>query len=413
MGIASQLRAVIVARNKAYDTVYDEDDAKGKTTKVIFTHLRQTLQWKKILLSSLLVGLFIYFLHRKVEESHLDYVDLTEGYPLFKQSVNTTVKQNATFVILVRNNEAQALAGTLRDFEAKFNSRYHYPYVFLNDEPFTQEFKDVIEPIVSGVIEYGQVPYNEWSFPPWINETKAYEEMAKMEENNVRYAGMLSYHHMCRYNSGFFFRHPLMNKYNYYWRIEPGVKFTCGFEYDPFAYMAENKKIYGFVVSFDEIPQSIPSLWDSVERYIETRNLKPSWMNFFRADDGGYNMCHFWSNFEIGDLRFYRSPQYLDFFNYLDQEGGFFYERWGDAPVHSLALGLFLRKEEVHFFHDIGYFHDPYGYCPPSNADYRYQCDECPGYVTIRHQRNCIGHFLRYQPELDESGIRPFPVEKY
>jgi hypothetical protein len=36
------------------------------------------------------------------------------------------------------------------------------------------------------------------------------------------------------------------------------------------------------------------------------------------------------------------------------KEGGFFYERWGDAPVHSLAAALFLKPEEIHFFQDIG-----------------------------------------------------------
>ena len=34
---------------------------------------------------------------------------------------------------------------------------------------------------------------------------------------------------------------------------------------------------------------------------------------------GGYNLCHFWSNFELGDLRFFRSRPYLDFFDWLDR----------------------------------------------------------------------------------------------
>ena len=31
--------------------------------------------------------------------------------------------------------------------------------------------------------------------------------------------------------------------------------------------------------------------------------------------------------------------------------------RWGDAPVHSIAAAMMLRKEEFHFFHDMGYRH--------------------------------------------------------
>jgi alpha 1,2-mannosyltransferase len=48
----------------------------------------------------------------------------------------------------------------------------------------------------------------------------------------------------------------------------------------------------------------------------------------------------------------------------LDQDGGFFYERWGDAPVHSIGAALTLKKEEIHFFNDIAYYHVPFTHCP-------------------------------------------------
>jgi hypothetical protein len=82
----------------------------------------------------------------------------------------------------------------------------------------------------------------------------------------------------------------------------------------------------------------------------------------FLSDDGGetYNKCHFWSNFEIGDLDFWRGEAYMKFFEYLDEQGGFYYERWGDAPVHSIGAALFAKKEQIHFFEDIGYRHEPF-----------------------------------------------------
>lgn len=40
-----------------------------------------------------------------------------------------------------------------------------------------------------------------------------------------------------------------------------------------------------------------------------------------------YNMCHFWSNFEIARLDFFRSQQYEDFFQMMDRSGGFWNER--------------------------------------------------------------------------------------
>lgn len=44
----------------------------------------------------------------------------------------------------------------------------------------------------------------------------------------------------------------------------------------------------------------------------------------------------------------------MKFFEHLDKSGGFSYERWGDAPVHSIAAALFLKPEEIHYYRDMG-----------------------------------------------------------
>lgn len=43
----------------------------------------------------------------------------------------------------------------------------------------------------------------------------------------------------------FFYRHELMQQYRYYWRVEPGVKYFCDMDYDPFLMFQEEKKVYG------------------------------------------------------------------------------------------------------------------------------------------------------------------------
>jgi hypothetical protein len=81
-----------------------------------------------------------------------------------------------------------------------------------------------------------------------------------------------------------------------------------------------------------------------------------------------------WSNFEIGDLNFWRGEAYMKYFEYLDSKGGFYYERWGDAPVHSIGVSLFANKSQIHFFNDIGYKHDPFQHCPQGEAHKRGRC---------------------------------------
>ena len=48
---------------------------------------------------------------------------------------------NAVMLMLARNSELEGAVSSVKQLEENFNRRYHYPWVFLNDEPFTEEFK--------------------------------------------------------------------------------------------------------------------------------------------------------------------------------------------------------------------------------------------------------------------------------
>ncbi|KAF9002117.1 glycosyltransferase family 15 protein [Cyathus striatus] len=270
---------------------------------------------------------------------------------------NTDQQANATFVILARNSDLEGTIQSVREMEDRFNKDYGYPYVYLNDEPFTDEFKERVQALTKAKVEFGVIPHDHWNQPEWIDEDKAKKNRDRMEKHNVIYGGMSPYRNMCRFNSGFFFKHELMQKYKWYWRIEPDVHFYCDVNFDPFLYMEQNNKTYEFM---GEHP-----------RYVAEGNSMG-----FLSEDGGttYNLCHFWSNFEIADMDFWRGEAYTKFFEFLDSKGGFYYERWGDAPVHSMAASLFLPKEKIHFFNEIGYFHNPFHHCPSGEVFRKGKC---------------------------------------
>ena len=77
--------------------------------------------------------------------------------------------------------------------------------------------------------------------------------MAAQGQAGVLHANETSYHNMCRFNSGFFFDHPLLQRYKWYWRVEPNVRFSCRITYDPFVAMAAHKKQYGYVTALWEL----------------------------------------------------------------------------------------------------------------------------------------------------------------
>lgn len=212
-------------------------------------------------------------------------------------SINTGPRMNATFVTLARNSDVWEIAKSIRQVEDRFNRRYNYDWVFLNDKPFDDNFKKITTNLVSGKTHYGLIPKEHWSFPEWIDEDKAAKVREDMKERKIIYGDSISYRHMCRFESGFFFRQELMMNYDYYWRVEPSVELFCDIHYDPFRVMHESGKKYSFVLSLYEYIETIPTLWDSVKKFMKNHPehiAAGNSLGFLSDDDGEtYNRCHF------------------------------------------------------------------------------------------------------------------------
>uniref|UniRef100_A0A8H7NIV6 Mannosyltransferase n=1 Tax=Bionectria ochroleuca TaxID=29856 RepID=A0A8H7NIV6_BIOOC len=339
---------------------------------------------------------------RKISEKH-DKVFVTGCL----EPDTSQPRANAAFVILARNKELDGVLQSMKSVERHFNRWYHYPYVFLNDGEFNETFKETVQKYASSTVEFGKVGPDMWGYPDWVDEKVAKEGIAKQGDAAVMYGGLESYHHMCRFYSGFFYNHPLLLKYEWYWRVEPEITYFCDITYDPFLKMIENNKTYGFTIAVKELRETVPNIFRYASAYKRLNNLKSQglWEMFvepkeekeeekkdptlpeeiMQSEPGSnalppidgeamegekYNMCHFWSNFEIAKLSWFRSKEYNDFFEMMDRSGGFWMERWGDAPIHSLAAGALLATRDIHYFRDIGYRHTTIQHCP-ANAPSR------------------------------------------
>jgi mannosyltransferase len=130
--------------------------------------------------------------------------------------------------------------------------------------------------------------------------------------------------------------------------------------------MIEHNKTYGFTIAVKELRETVPNIFRYASAYKRLNNLTSQglWEMFvepqdpveepkkdpnpplpeeiMQSDPGNhalpridpeamegekYNMCHFWSNFEIARLSWFRSKEYNDFFQMMDRSGGFWMER--------------------------------------------------------------------------------------
>ncbi|KAF2397654.1 mannosyltransferase [Trichodelitschia bisporula] len=324
-------------------------------------------------------------------------------------------RANAAFVVLARNKELDGVIQSIKSIERHFNRWFHYPYVFLNDGDFNSTFKEVVRNYTSAPVEFGKLDPSMWGYPDWVDKEVAREGIRKQGDAAIMYGGMESYHHMCRFYSGFFYKHPLLDKYKWYWRLEPEIKYFCDITYDPFVKMEQANKTYGFTIAVKELKETVPNIFRYASAYKRINNItstglwemftekkkkgdkkeklpkddpkykKPLPEEILNTEPGAgslpdihpdamegesYNMCHFWSNFEIARLDWFRSKEYNEFFDMMDHSGGFWMERWGDAPIHSLAAGALLSPSDIHYFRDFGYRHTTIQHCP-ANAPAR------------------------------------------
>lgn len=110
-------------------------------------------------------------------------------------------RQNATILMLARNSELEEAVDALTSFEVQFNHRYHYPVVFLNDEPWTDEFMQGVSSIVSGQAIFDTISPEMWGYPDHVDQDAARAHIKEQGDRGIVHAGQESYHHMCRFYS--------------------------------------------------------------------------------------------------------------------------------------------------------------------------------------------------------------------
>ncbi|CRK38026.1 hypothetical protein BN1708_007629 [Verticillium longisporum] len=327
------------------------------------------------------------YLHRRSFSVHRPSTPLDPPFATSCREPDLSApRENAVFVMMARNSEREQAQHTIISLEQHFNRWFTYPIIFFNDEEWEQEFIDTIRGSTSANVSFEVIPPEVWGFPEGMDADAARAAIKEQEERKVFHGGEEGYHRMCRFYSGQLYNLAAMQPYRWYWRLDPDTDFFCALTYDPFAEMARTGKVYGYTIALRELLNTVPSLFARTSAYKEARGLPT--LGLWRAtvdaavlpwplrgllgmfldnrDRHGdvWSGCHYWSNFEIGDMNFFRGRRYQDYFQAMDEAGGFFFERWGDAPIHSLGVAMLLEPSQVHHFEDIGYRHGKFHQCP-------------------------------------------------
>ncbi len=152
----------------------------------------------------------------------------------------------------------------------------------------------------------------------------------------------------------------LLDEFEWHWRLDDDSVFLGPIGYDPFRFMRENGKRYGFNRILHDNVNCVVGLWDAAETWAANHGVDPTFL-----DNWGSGVT-FYNNFEISHRSIWRDPTVRAFLRHVDELGGIYYVRWGDAPIRSLAVALTVPETQLHFFSDVGYAHLPYHSNPPA-----------------------------------------------
>ena len=279
---------------------------------------------------------------------HTDSVWNMNQYTQFKNFLSSwpsnRPKAAVYFLIGMRHSK---LKTALQSLDKYFNDHFHYPVIIFHELDNRKHLLNVTSWSKSYIV-FQEITFSLPSFIPH-----------KFEHKNCDFNTTLGYRHMCRFHSKLVYEQPIMRLIDYAWRLDDDSELRSSINVDLFLYMQQNDIEYGYQVVTLDNAQCVAGLWDAARQYVKNKNIHAEVFHQWE------NRWMFYNNFELSKVSFWLSQQYQGYIEYIDQLGGIYYSRWGDAPIKSIGVSMFMPKRKIHSFSFISYRHS--GFWNPWN----------------------------------------------
>ncbi|KAM5370927.1 hypothetical protein ACJZ2D_008240 [Fusarium nematophilum] len=283
----------------------------------------------------------------------------------------TDTPPRAALVTLTHEDDLGAMLFTMKQLEDKFNSRYHYHWVFFSTQELGDDFKELTSNATNATCIYEVIPDENWSIPGWTDQHNTpMSQEAHMDHDSETLRPTTNIRQMNRWNSAPFAKERRLRDYDWFWRVEPGAQLTQDVPFDVFRFMRDNGIAYGFnrvILGQTSLRALSPRIKSFVDMHPDLLHEEAdiSWLLDHASDsvtsssalgddsedslmeEGKGVLSSVYPTFEIGSLAFFRSPNHVAFFDHLDSAGDFKYRRVDDVPVHTLSASMFLPRQSV------------------------------------------------------------------
>ncbi|WBW71263.1 alpha-1,2-mannosyltransferase Omh6 [Schizosaccharomyces osmophilus] len=289
----------------------------------------------KLVLICLLLSIAIPFLVQRFQSGVIPLKNV-----LSVKGLPQKTSLNASFLIFAEDGDLLDVLQTIRTVEDRWNKRFHYPWTFFSTKKISSFFMETTSSVASGNCEYVQWDSTEY-YGTGLKDTMYYlEQSEKLSSEGVKYSRSGSFHRYQEWILHSLLYHPQL-RFEYVWRLEPGLRFNCEEESDYFDEMRKQNATLGFTNHVCETRRSgILELEQALNKYEQEGMPDQPRIAWEYSTEDIY--CKFWPYDEIIALRKFReNSSFVQLTQHLLNEGGIYYYRWTESDILSLVLKVY------------------------------------------------------------------------
>mmetsp|Transcript_10802 Transcript_10802/g.28347 ORF Transcript_10802/g.28347 Transcript_10802/m.28347 type:complete len:313 (-) Transcript_10802:67-1005(-) len=236
-----------------------------------------------------------------------------------------------------------------------FEEHDYYPILLLNDGTITAsdlaKYRRVMNPslILEERMSLDVPAYLKYRMPPLRIPEHLFGRTVKERS-------------LCRYRAGEFLRIGVLQSFDWFMLMEPGVRILDAFSFDPFVFMESEQLDYGYAASGFDAVETTAGLWDLTQEYFLHEDLPfaiPERVAHI-ASGSDYDRSTIYPAFEIAKMSALRSKLMYKFFSYIDWSGGFYSKGYCAPAVRQLQISGFLHPDRIHHFRTLPIQYGPF-----------------------------------------------------
>ena len=325
----------------------DNNSKKKKMDSIIPTWVRSRVRYKwtrRILILVVFVYLNAIVLEMVINMQHPVpcSAEQRRAIELYKADISilNQVKQKAAIHYLIQATQERIdkLIESLQSLDKHFNDRFSYPVILFHEDDLRDDMRQRLTRATRSHLIFQNI-------------SDAFLKSTGSDVPARMFGSGMGYRHMCRFQAKTVYDLPIMKSLDYAWRLDDDSILLGDVTYDIFAYMFNNNITYGYRHINSESIRRSYYLWSTVRTYINDNHIKTHHFDEWPERQQFYN------NFEVSSMKLWYSAEYQAYIDMIDRSEGTYYHGWGDAPIKSIAVAMFVPLGKIHKFCDIPYEH--------------------------------------------------------